>query len=265
MACTPASVRPAAARRTCSPAMHARARSRWSWTVSPEGCDCQPWKRLPSYSMPIAIFMVQKTKPRASPGLVKICAVSAQGREHGLRLLLLGRVALLQHFFEEFARPVLVAHLLVGLSQVELGCHLLPVCISGRGGATRRAQIQIDRGQVQRRGRCFFLLRREIQIEIKIDATAVPGGGSGRFNSGSRSFPGSLRLRALGRFTDRRQFEIEIYGRGRIGSARRFGVQAQRVAGSASGLLFGGGSSSSRLFLLATQIEIESEIGRDLG
>src|SRR5450759_2999597 len=233
MACTPASVRPAAARRTCSPAMHARARSRWSWTVSPEGCDCQPWKRLPSYSMPIAIFMVQKTKPRASPGLVKICAVSAQGREHGLRLLLLGRVALLQHFFEEFARPVLVAHLLVGIGQVELGCHLLPVCISGRGGATRRA---------------------EIQIEIKIDATAAPGGGSRRFNSGGRSFPGSLRPRALGRFTDRRQFEIEIYGRGRIRSARRLGVQAQRVAGS-----------SSRLFLLATQIEIESEIGRNVG
>ncbi len=34
--------------RTGSPAMPASARSRTSWTVSPEGCDCQPAKGAPS-------------------------------------------------------------------------------------------------------------------------------------------------------------------------------------------------------------------------
>jgi hypothetical protein len=45
----------------------------------------------------MAIFMVPKNKTPGKPGVVSDFAKSAQGGEHGLRLLLLGRVALLYH------------------------------------------------------------------------------------------------------------------------------------------------------------------------
>ena len=52
--------------------------------------------------------------PGPARGRFDISAGSAQGREHGLCLLLLRRVTLLEYLVEQFPGAVLVTHLLVG-------------------------------------------------------------------------------------------------------------------------------------------------------
>jgi len=61
--------------------------------------------------------------------------LSAQLCQQLVRLPLLGCVAFAQHLVEKFARPVLVAHLLVRLRQIELGGDFLPLGIRLRVAA----------------------------------------------------------------------------------------------------------------------------------
>src|SRR5262249_489446 len=128
-ACTPRSVRPAQVVAIALPAIAPSAGSRVSCTVPPLGCVCQPRKRLPSYSSPRAI-----RRDLAELG------------EQLLTGALLRRVAVLHDLVEQLARPVLVAHLLVGLREVELGRPLLPLWIGAargsRGRLGRAAEIE---------------------------------------------------------------------------------------------------------------------------
>src|SRR5438105_6967784 len=119
--------------------MAASAACSTSCTVPPPGWVCQPRNRLPSYSSPMAMREIAR-------GLGEL-------REQLLRGAALRGVAILQHFLEQLTRAVLVAHLLVGLGEVELGGHLLPFRVSARlgehGGVVGRiAEIEADRAKV---------------------------------------------------------------------------------------------------------------------
>src|SRR2546421_12034438 len=131
-ACTPRSVLPAAVTETACAAILASAASTASCTALPPGWVCQPRKRLPSYSSPMARR-----------------GISAQFGEELLRLPLLLAVAVLHDFVEKIARAVLVAHLLVRFREIELGGHFLPLWV---GSALRRehavlaraAEVEVD-------------------------------------------------------------------------------------------------------------------------
>src|SRR6185436_18416997 len=146
-ACTPRSVRPAQVVLIVAPAISVSAGSRVSCTVPPPGCVCQPRKRLPSYSSPRAIRIGERPKGRL-----------AELREQLLCRALLRRVAVLHDFVEQLAGPILVAHFLVGLGEVELGGDFLPLLVGAaprgrRCPAGRTAKVEADRGEIHRRRR----------------------------------------------------------------------------------------------------------------
>ena len=166
-ACTPASVRPAQTVSTGSPAISASAASRRSCTPHPEGCVCHPQKRprhilRPSehssrdskiYAAPslrsgrngplmrLAALRINK-KPRQGGcrGWVRDCDCgSAERPQQLLRLRLLLWIAFLQHFLEDVARSVLVAHFLVGFGEIELLLDVVPVVVLSQGRAATLA------------------------------------------------------------------------------------------------------------------------------
>src|SRR6478752_6433750 len=95
----------------------------------PGGCCCQPDRPLPSYSSPTANRVIERS------------GCSARDRvDQPLRFLLLAGRAFLQHFAEDAARTVRIAHVHVGACQVELRAHLA----YGDGFQVRRGGIAID-------------------------------------------------------------------------------------------------------------------------
>src|SRR5438874_2631378 len=144
--CSPRSVRPAAVTPSASPAMAASAFSSTSCTPPPPGCVCQPRKRLPSYSRPIAIREIREV---TAAGLAEL-------GEKLLGAAALRGVAILHHFLQELACAVLIAHFLVGLREVELGGDFLPLRVRAwlrrdHRRIRRCAKVEADRRQVELR------------------------------------------------------------------------------------------------------------------
>src|SRR5579864_4185244 len=96
--------------------------SRVRCTVRTDRWVCQPANAAPSYSTPTAIFIsgcaglrpsqraiARQTKGESGP--VGIPNLSGQGFHQALRFLLLRGRALAQHFLENVARAVGVAHI----------------------------------------------------------------------------------------------------------------------------------------------------------
>src|ERR1041385_8573846 len=147
-----------------------------SWTAPPPAWVCQPRKRLPSYS-----------SPKAMRGILETEARLAELREQLLRAAALRGIAVLHHFLEELARAVLVAHLLVGLGEIELSRDLLPFRIGARLGREHcflrrwRAEVEADGRKVDLGrfgGRCgTFGLLVGVQVEVEIEPAARLGDG----------------------------------------------------------------------------------------
>src|SRR5262249_14086265 len=133
VACTPASVRPAAVTPTEASATEDSARSSASCAPLPSGCDCQPWNGSPSYSIPSAIRM-KKNGGCWSRRRCLDCLGLCQLRQQRLRFCLLRVVAFVQYLLQDFARAFDVAHLLIRLGEVELGCRVVPLAVEHRGG-----------------------------------------------------------------------------------------------------------------------------------
>src|SRR5688500_8472276 len=76
----------------------------------------------------------------------------AQAGQHLLGLALLRAVAFPDDLVQQLARPILVAHLLVRLGEIELGGHLLPLCIAAaRRRFSRSSQVEADAAEIERR------------------------------------------------------------------------------------------------------------------
>src|SRR5690606_14584996 len=101
VACTPVSVRPAAATRTGASAIFDNAASSASCTEGACGWYWNPLNALPSYSTPSARF-------------------SSELLQHGLSALLLLRCAFGHHLVQDVPGAVLIAHVDVGSGQIEL-------------------------------------------------------------------------------------------------------------------------------------------------
>src|SRR5258706_6216753 len=148
-----------------------------SCTVPPPGCVCQPRKRLPPYSMPSAMRVVIMKKPRslARRGLRVFSRRLAEARQHLFGLALLRAVALFYDFVEQFARSVLVAHLLVSLGEIQFGGDLLPLRVrAARTGARRLTEVEAQAAEIERcvgrgcRRRGFALRAAEVQVEVEV-------------------------------------------------------------------------------------------------
>ena len=101
--------------------------------------------------------------------------VSTQFGKHALGLGLLLGIAFLDDLGKQFAGAFLVAHLLVGLGQFELGRHVVAL---GRRRGGRCAQIKADGAKIELRlDRGGGLVRRRADIEVEIDNLVLPGPG----------------------------------------------------------------------------------------
>src|SRR5579864_940434 len=96
--------------------MRESARSVTSWMVRSALCACQPANAAPSYSRPTAIL------PKAH--LARAAPLAGQRLHEALGFLLLRGRTLGQHFLEDVACAVRIAHVHVGARQIELGADL---------------------------------------------------------------------------------------------------------------------------------------------
>src|SRR5256714_41168 len=215
-ACTPRSVRPAAVTAIASPAMAASAFASTSCTPPPPGCVCQPRKRLPSYSRPIAIREIREVTAAgvAELGEKLLGAAAVRG------------VALLHHFLLGVAGAGLVAPFLLGLREGGLGGGFLPLRVRAwlrrdHRRIRRCAKVEADRRQVELRlgGRRFgVLVAAEVEVEVQSAARfrGLRRRGSGRFGLLLVHAEVEVEVHRAGRFVLRTRGEDRLVGRTRL-------------------------------------------------